>query len=193
MCGPTESKAPTESTLPTECTAPTKSNIPWYLALQASLAKKTDRNITARATNNRQTLLLSNISEDDLKNLPFITTTDQSSENPTLIGFRVNIKGDNGFSIPIHVPGLAMTMAQAFRRAGSDAFLLNWKTFTPFKNPFNNDKFKTVGDFIDTQSSINNSLVSTVGKNKTYTVVYGLKSENDACPNSLDPYCGSTV
>jgi hypothetical protein len=65
-------------------------------------------------------------------------------------------------------------MAQVFRTAGSDAFLSNSKTFTPFSKPFNNDTIKSVGDFIDTQCSINNSLVSTVGKNKTYSLVYGL-------------------
>jgi hypothetical protein len=188
MCGPNPPVPPTpvppvaNSRGPV---APRNSPSNWHLKATAHLAKKVNPLIVTTMKNNQ--LVMSNISDNDLNNLQFLTNNANNNFIGRLNNFGVSIKGNNGSLVPVNIPGLSQVMTGIYDKSDIEASLNNNKTHSPFENPFPNASMNlpstngkslpsasmSVGDYVDTLTAMNPSLPSTSGQEKTYTMTCG--------------------
>jgi hypothetical protein len=109
----------------------------WLLNLITNLAQKVNTNIVVKQMGNGLGLLmLSNVGENDLAKLSFLTNNDVNSNYGRVVGMNVSIAGQNGTAIPVGIPGFSQAIAKAYSDSDSEAFLNNSKTFKPFVDPF---------------------------------------------------------
>jgi hypothetical protein len=115
----------------------------WLLFTQQSLITKINSNISTMIVdrnNGSKVLIISNIPEGSLKDLLFITNTDNNNNNGYLEEFNVF---NSGSSFPLNIPGLSEIVKNIYRYSDMNAFLSNSVTHDPF-NPKNfvNSSFK---------------------------------------------------
>lgn len=146
----------------------------WLNNLTTNLIKKVNTNIHVRPVKNSKALVFSNISEDDLANLNFWTNSDNNNNHGRVIGFSVSIPGIIS-PLPITIPGLSQTMIKKFNDSDSQAYMNYEKTHKPYHFPFTQNLVNnslSVGEYIDTQTSLNPSLTQTSGVQKTYSLAF---------------------
>jgi hypothetical protein len=191
MCGESskiQSSADKKPDTPVPSVPPTPIPIPdpqstFLLNVATHLAKNTNPNISvSTAGKNKQSIALSNISEDDLTKLPYLTNTNQSKKITNFLNMGVSIIGDDGSRQIINIPGFSQMMQQSFSNSDSQASLAGAKTHTPFKQPFKTTRQAgsppmSVGDLVDKLTALNPALPSTSGKPKTYHQMCGGRSD----------------
>jgi hypothetical protein len=165
----------------------------WLLNLITNLAQKVNTNIVIKQMpNGSGSLMLSNVGENDLDSLTFLTNTDANNNFGRVTGMGVSIAGQNGTAIPVKIYGFSSAIVKAYNDADSQAFLNNSKTFKPFVDPFTNPVTwapMSVSEYVDQQTASNPSLPKTTGVPKTYSVAFSAKS-NKKKNNNL---AGSTA
>jgi hypothetical protein len=150
----------------------------WVNKVTTTLAQQVNTNINITRTKNKM-LLLSNITEDDLSKLQFLTNTDRNNNHGRIIGFGVTIPGNNNVPLPIEIPGLPEIMSKIFDDSDAQAFLASKITHTPYQAPFigpirNNSM--SVSYYIDFITLMNPSMPKTANKTKTYSLTFSPKS-----------------
>ena len=141
----------------------------FVLNLSTYLANKTNLNINVSKGTN-QNVIMSNISEDDLTKLQFLTNTNISNKILNIAGMSVGINAANGSLQNIAIPGFAKSMIQFFNNADDTSFLAGNKTHIPFKSPFKGNNPLTVGAWVDQLTTSLPNLPTTTGKPKFYTI-----------------------
>ena len=122
-------------TPPTPPLSSMDSHSDFVLNISSYLANKTNLNIkVSKGTN--QNAIMSNISEDDLTKLPFLTNTNISNKILNIEGMNVGITALDGSLQNISIPGFSQTMIQLFHNSDTTTFLFGNKTHIPFKSPF---------------------------------------------------------
>ena len=152
----------------------------WLNNLTTNLIKKVNPNIHVRPVKNSKALVFSNISESDLANLNFFTNSDHNNNHGRVIGVSASIPGNNA-PLPLAIPGFSQTMTKLFNDSDSQAFVNSERTHKPFHIPFHHNVSNnnlSVGEYIDTLTSLNPSLPQTSGVPKTYSLAFTPKSSH---------------
>jgi len=120
-------------------------------------------------------LIVSNVSEETIDKLAFITNTDKNNNYGYLEGFSVYIKGEKE---PVDLGDFSETVIEMYRSSDADGFLNGKKTHTPFsvsnlKNvPAFNTEGKRFADYVDFISGTLQGSRSTYGLVKLFTFVF---------------------
>jgi len=135
------------------------------LAIQSSLFKRIDPNINVNIYND-SILVASKISEETFKNLVFATN------NPSFTNgymYLSDIKVYLNLQIePTEIFGLLPIVQQRIENSDSEAYTENQVSNQPFINGFQNGI--TIGQLIDTLSSLSRNTPDTFGIVKTFTL-----------------------
>jgi len=156
----------------------------WLNNLTTAMAQKVNTNILVTQGKNNL-LILKNVAESDLPQLPFLTNTDSNNNYGRVTGFGVSIPGQNSAN-PLKVPGLSEAIVKAYNDSDSQAFINGNKTHRPFNNPFTNPVSNapmSVSLYIDYITAMNPSIPNTGGKVKTYSIAFSPKKNN----NNINP------
>ena len=97
------------------------SYVDWVNKVTTTLVQKVNTNINITHKKNK-VLLLSNITDDDLPKLQFLTNKDTNNNYGHIIGFSVTIPGNNA-PLPIEIPGLPEIISKIFDDSHAEAFL----------------------------------------------------------------------
>jgi len=149
----------------------------WLNNVTIALAKQVNTNISFTQGKNNL-LILSNINENDLTKLSFITNTDKNNNYGRVIGMNVSIPG-NIEPLPVKIPGLSKIISQIFDDSDSQAFIKSIRTHNPFVTPFRGPLRGipiSVSTYIDYISSMNPSMTKTKNKPKTYSLAFSPNS-----------------
>lgn len=149
----------------------------WLNKVTTNLAQSVNTNISVYEGKNK-ILILSNISENDLAKLTFITNTDNNNTHGRVIAFVVSIPGNNA-PLYIKIPGLSQIISTIFDESDSLAFTNYKKTHIPFETPFRGPLRGipiSVSAYIDFISSMIPSMTKTVNKPKTYSLAFSPNS-----------------
>jgi hypothetical protein len=109
-------------------------------------------------------LKISDVSEEDIMKLYFITNTDKNNNTLTLIKFDVFLKGQIS---PLFFPGLTQVVQRIYNSKDSDSFLRDKKTFVLFDGAFI-EPTTTISEFIDNTTDMVKCLPKTRDLIKTY-------------------------
>ena len=141
----------------------------WLLFSMQSIILSIDQSISTfiiDTPNGGKILRATQVSEETISNLPFLTNTDQNNNYLYLQDFKVYIKS---YSSPLDIPGIVQTTVNAFRRSDINGFLQGNKTHFPF-NP-SNYKGLNFNEFIDQYTSLQPTCLNTTGYVKYYEFV----------------------
>ena len=138
---------------------------------------------------------ISNISEEDIVKLKFLTNTNENNNYLYLEKFSVEL--DNG-EIRLNIPGLSEVLLEFWRCSDSYAFEKGEKFFKPFSDITN------INRFIDNYTDLHPSLPKTFYKEKKYVIILNPDcgdylyectnnagvccSHNDCCKDTSDYY-----
>jgi hypothetical protein len=148
----------------------------WLLQTTIRLIINIDRNVRYSiidGENDSKHLMLSNITEETLVKLEFITNTDINNNYLYLEDFYVTLDGDK--VTPIDIFGLKQIAIQLYNNSDATAFAKGDK----FHTPFNTDAFISpitqlpisINYFIDMLTETINILPITTNRLKLYTLV----------------------
>jgi len=147
----------------------------WLLATTVKMVQNIDSFIRWKIIslpNGTKHLVLSNISEDSLGKINFLTNTDQN--NNYLYLEDINVFIDGNFNNRIEVTGLKELAIELYNNSDQLAFLSNSQTHVPFNNPllypFTN-KPMSLNTYIDLVTSAVPFNPNTVGHVKTYSLI----------------------
>jgi hypothetical protein len=143
----------------------------WLLEVQQNLTLKTNPNITTSIFNDSDgqiKLLISNISDIDIKLIKFITNTDINNSYLYCENFSVHIEGQND---SLFYPGLKEIAIKMFNDADTKAFLVNQKTYTPFSNGAFTDPAMDINEFIDNVTAMVECMPKTKNLRKSYSII----------------------
>ena len=147
----------------------------WLLFTQQALISKINPNISTEIVNRNngsKVLIISDIPEGGLKDLLFITNTDNNNNYGYLEEFNVF---RFGASIPLNIPGLSYIVKNIYRYSDMNAFLLKSTTHDPF-NPKNfvNSSFtgQTFTEFVDQLTALLPFITDTGSIETTYQIIY---------------------
>ena len=145
----------------------------WSLYSTKQILKTIDPDITVEIIGNM--LTVSNVSEETIDKLLFLTNTDQ---NNNYFGFiKMNIRL-NGGSEPTVITGFNDVVKTMFERSDVTAYLQGKKLHEPFdvQNLPNAPGFKgtTFHEYVDSYSSLIASSTNTQGKTKVFEVMFGV-------------------
>ena len=145
----------------------------WVLFTQQKLISNVNSNIPSEVIKdgNKLYLIISNISEEDLDKLYFLTNTDNNNNYLYIENFNVYTSNS---SSPENVPGLLEVVVSCFRSNDTNAFINGSKVYYPFDvNNFQGSYFKgkTFSEFVDTLSGLLPFSASTAGYNKSYQII----------------------
>jgi hypothetical protein len=149
----------------------------WLLYTQEKLIQRVSTNISTRIvkTGEKRYLIISNITEEHLDNLQFLTNTDTNNNYLYIEQFSVYISGAPD---SISIPGLGSIVLNVFRQSDATAFFENKKTHKPFDVSDNVSDFmgstftgSTFSEFIDEFSGLIPFAPSTRGCVKTYEII----------------------
>ena len=147
----------------------------WLLFTQQALISKVNPNISTEIVdrdNGSKVLIISDIPEGGIKDLLFITNTDNNNNYGYLEEFNVF---KFGASIPLNIPGLSDIVKNIYRYSDMNAFLLNSTTHDPF-NPKNfvNSSFKgqSFTEFVDELTALLPFTTDTGSITTTYQIIF---------------------
>jgi len=171
----------------------------WVLYTQKALFASIDPNISAIIQdfpNGKKKLIVSNISENTIEKLAFLTNTDQNNNYLYLEDFGVNLFG---FPEPLNIPGLLEITLELFRDSDLDNYLEGSKTKIPFtgKNITENSGIvvNSFPEFIDILTNTIPYSTRTFGRVKYFEFILNpdmkLKRENDVNINNYQSSTGS--
>ena len=147
----------------------------WLLFTQQALISKVNPNISTEIVdreNGSKVLIITDIPENSLKDLLFITNTDNNNNYGYLEGFNVFRFGS---SIPLNIPGLSEIVKNIYRYSDMNAFLSKSTTHDPF-NPKNfvNSSFKgqSFTEFVDELTALLPFTTDTGSIITTYQIIF---------------------
>jgi hypothetical protein len=155
----------------------------WLLFTQEKLIQRISTNISTQIVkiDTKSFLIISDIPEELLDKLEFITNTDMNNNYLYIEKFTLYMSGSPK---PISVPGLGNIVVNAFRQSDANGFFEGKKTHTPFDvTQFVGSNFQeqtsgchrrrgsTFSDFIDEFSSLIPFAPTTKGNTKTYEII----------------------
>jgi hypothetical protein len=167
----------------------------WLLFTQQALISKVNPNISTEIVdrdNGSKVLIISDIPEGGIKDLLFITNTDNNNNYGYLEEFNVF---RFGASIPLNIPGLSEIVQNIYRYSDMNAFLSKSTTHDPF-NPKNfvNSSFKgqSFTKFVDELTALLPFTTDTGSITTTYQIIFNPDTEHnisgDATINTVLPY-----
>jgi hypothetical protein len=140
----------------------------WLLRSQIKLTQQTTPAVKTqvfKTQNDGRLLQLSNVTEDDLIILSFLTNTDKNNNYLYLENIELYL---NDEIKPFKIPGLKEMLIQVFENSDISAFLNNNKTHTPFNtDSFNGER---LGDYIDNITSQIPFLQNTLNIHKKFVL-----------------------
>ncbi len=145
----------------------------WLLFTQEKLIQRISTNISTQIvkTDAKRFLIISDIPEEYLDRLEFITNTDTNNNYLYIERFTVYL---SGFPKPVDIPGLGNIVVNAFRQSDANGFLEGNKTHRPFDvHQFVGSNFKgdTFSGFIDSFSSLIPFAPTTTDNKKMYQII----------------------
>jgi len=147
----------------------------WLLFTQQALISKVNANISTEIderNNGSKVLIITDIPEGSLKDLLFITNTDNNNNYGYLEEFNIFKFGS---SIPLNIPGLSEIVKNIYRYSDMNAFLLKSTTHDPF-NPKNfiNSSFtgQSFTEFVDQLTAILPFTTDTSSIIVTYQIIF---------------------
>jgi len=147
----------------------------WLLFTQQALITKINPNISTEIVdrdNGSKVLIISDIPEGSIKDLLFITNTDNNNNYGYLEEFNVFKFGS---SIPLNIPGLSDIVKNIYRYSDMNAFLSKSTTHDPF-NPKNfvNSSFKgqSFTEFVDELTALLPFTTDTGSITTTYQIIF---------------------
>jgi len=168
----------------------------WLLFTQQALISKVNPNISTEIVdrdNGSKVLIISDIPEGGLKDLLFITNTDNNNNYGYLEEFNVF---RFGASIPLNIPGLSDIVKNIYRYSDMNAFLLKSTTHDPF-NPKNfvNSSFKgqSFTEFVNQLTALLPFTTDTGSIITTYQIIFNPDEEymgEDDLPPPDEEYWG---
>jgi hypothetical protein len=160
----------------------------WLLFSMQNIILSIDQSISTfiiDTPNGGKILRATQVSEETISNLPFLTNTDQNNNYLYLQDFKVYIKS---YSSPLDIPGIVQTTVNAFRRSDINGFLQGNKTHFPF-NP-SNYKGLNFNEFIDQYTSLQPTCLNTTGYVKYYEFVLNPDQEVDTSNSTVSSNSG---
>lgn len=152
------------------------------LNLQQSLFKRTDPNIISNLTADQTTLVASNISEATIVLLPFVTNS-PAFKNSYMYLKKILVYLGNQ-SEPTEIFGLLPVVQQRIENSDSLAYSSGIPVHNPFTNGFKGGK--TIGEVVDTLSSLSRNIPDTYGIVKRFTFYIDPIGDTDT-PSSVTP------
>jgi hypothetical protein len=147
----------------------------WLLSVTIKIVQNIDQQVSWKIIdldNNRKHLELSNISENTLDQLYFITNTDINNNYLYLEDMKVYLTSN--LSNPLDLTGLSELAKSLWNNSDSIAFINGNKTHTPFKNaltfPYSTQPM-SISSYVDIQSSIVPFFPTTIGLPKVFTII----------------------
>ena len=163
------------------------------LVLQEVLFKDTDANIITKISKYQTTITASNISEDSFAILTFIANNPIYNSSLSLIDIQVYLEDDRD---SIHIPGLYNIVLAKIGVSDVEAFISDKKSHQPFIDGFQDGR--SIGQLVDTLSSLSQTTPDTVGKIKKYVIIMNsspnsvLMSSSNSSPDSSSGWDGPT-
>jgi hypothetical protein len=152
----------------------------WLLFTQQALISKVNPNISTEIVdrdNGSKVLIITDIPEGSIKDLLFITNTDNNNNYGYLEEFNVFKFGS---SIPLNIPGLSEIVQNIYRYSDMNAFLSKSTTHDPF-NPKNfvNSSFKgqSFTEFVDELTALLPFTTDTGSIITTYQIIFNPDEE----------------
>ena len=146
--------------------APDLQHRDWLLYSQQRIIQNIDPNISIvimDTANGGKILRVTNISEESIGKLKFLTNTDHNNNYLYIETFNVYIYGS---PTPLNIYGLEEIIMNIFRNSDINSFINGEKVFQPFKD--DNFKGDNISLFIDRYTELNPLSPNTAGKIKTY-------------------------
>jgi hypothetical protein len=147
----------------------------WLLFTQQALISKVNSNISTDIIdrdNGSKVLIISDIPEGGLKDLLFITNTDNNNNYGYIEEFNVF---KFGASIPLNIPGLSDIVKNIYRYSDMNAFLSKSTTHDPFNTKnFVNSSFKgqSFTEFVDKLTALLPFTTDTGSITTTYQIIF---------------------
>jgi hypothetical protein len=136
------------------------------LSIQESLLKKVNPNIIINIINDETLLVAANITEDDFKNLIFITNN-PSFDNSYMFLSNIAVFLDNNLE-QTEIYGLLPIVSQQIGQSDCTAYIDAKRTHQPFINGFQNGI--TIGQLIDKLANLSVNTPDTNNKVKKFTL-----------------------
>jgi hypothetical protein len=153
------------------------------LNIQQSLFKRTDPNIISNLTADQTTLIASNISEETFVKLPFVTNS-PAFKNSYMYLLKIQVYL-GAQSEPTEIFGLLPIVQQRIENSDSLAYSLGEPVNNPFTTGFKGGK--TIGEIVDTLSSLSRNIPDTYGVPKRFTFYIDPIGETDTIASSVPP------
>ena len=136
------------------------------LSIQESLLKKVNPNIIINIINDETLLVAANVTEDDFKNLIFITNN-PSFLNSYMFLSNIEVFLDNNLE-HTEIYGLLPIVSQQIGQSDCTAYIDAKRTHQPFINGFQNGI--TIGQLIDKLANLSVNTPDTNNKTKKFTL-----------------------
>jgi len=164
----------------------------WLLRITIKQVLAIDPTITYRidtGSDNSKHLILSDISEESLPHLAFITNTDCNNNYLYLEALNVSLVGNNHY---LQIPGLNNLSVELWNHSDSNAFTKGDKFFKPFdsnlKHPLTENPMNII-EWIDIYSSVLTFLPNTRDKKKKFRLILNPDCAQWAPPSLDNPCC----
>lgn len=152
--------------------------IDWLLFSSQQLIEQLDASIPVQIVKNdygEKVLIVSQISQDIISKIPFITNNDYNKNTLQLVDIFVYL---DTYRDPINVPGLKdIVVKNIFKISDLNAFIAGKNLHYPFENS-NMKNASSFNDFVDKLTSYTPYTARTSGKTKIYKIVLNPTSEN---------------
>jgi hypothetical protein len=151
--------------------------IDWLLFSSQQLIEQLDASIPVQIVKNdfgEKILIISQISQDNISKIPFLTNNDYNKNTLQLVDIFVYLEN---YREPINIPGLKeIVVKNIFKLSDVNAFLNGKNLHYQFANS-NMKNSSSFNDFIDKLTNYTPFTARTTGKSKVYKIIMNPSSE----------------
>ena len=148
------------------------------LSIQGSLLKKVNPNIIINVINDETLLIAANVTEDDFKNLIFVTNN-PSFDNSYMYLTNIEVYLDNNLE-QTEIYGLLPIVSQQIGQSDCSAYIDAKRTHQPFIDGFQGGI--SIGQLINELSNLSVNTPDTYGKSKKFTLYIDPKNSSNPPP-----------
>ena len=148
------------------------------LSIQGSLLKKVNPNIIINVINDETLLIAANVTEDDFKNLIFVTNN-PSFDNSYMYLTNIEVYLDNNLE-KTEIYGLLPIVSQRIGQSDCSAYIDAKRTHQPFIDGFQDGI--SIGQLINELSNLSVNTPDTYGKSKKFTLYIDPKNSSNPPP-----------
>jgi hypothetical protein len=138
------------------------------LSIQESLFKRTDPKINLSISADNTLITASNITEESFADIALVTNN-PGFQNSYMSLVDIDVYLNNEI-LPTEIYGLLPIVQQRIQNSDAKAYTLNRQTHKPFENGFQNNI--TIGELIDTLSSLSSNTPDTFGIVKKFVLKF---------------------